>query len=86
LRLTLASPAACPKNESNGPRPALGLTESEERVLACLAEGMRHKEIAERLGVSLKMVEKLLQGIFHKLGVRNGVTAVLKWLGVGVRR
>ena len=57
----------------------LALSEREERLLACLAEGLTYKETADRLGVSISMVKKLVQRIFHRLRAHSRVIAVNQW-------
>ena len=59
--------------------PAVPLTEREEQILCCLAEGLAYKEIADRLAISLSLVKKLQQRIFKKLHAHSRVLAVKKW-------
>jgi DNA-binding NarL/FixJ family response regulator len=47
------------------------LTDREKQVLRWLAEGLQNKEIADRLNVSLKSVEKSRFRLMHKLGYRS---------------
>lgn len=44
------------------------LSEREQQVLRLLAEGLRNREIAERLGVSVKTVETYRRRLMQKLG------------------
>ena len=59
-----------------GPRPATrenpaGLTARELQVLTLLAEGLRNRQIAERLVVSEKTVDHHVSAILRKLEVRT---------------
>ena len=51
------------------------MSEREREVLALLAEGLRNREIGERLFISQKTVGTHLGHIFDKLGVHNRVEA-----------
>jgi DNA-binding CsgD family transcriptional regulator len=55
------------------------LTAREEDILACLAQGLQYKEIPDRLNISMALVKKLQQRIFHKLGVHSRTLAVNQW-------
>ena len=48
-----------------------GLTETEARVAALVAEGLTNREVADRLFVTPRTVEANLTRIFGKLGVRS---------------
>ena len=52
------------------------LTERERELLALLAEGATSKEIAQRLGLSVKTVENHRANILDKLGVANTAAAI----------
>ena len=54
----------------------LGLTARETSVLALLAAGYPNRVIARRLGCAPRTVEKHLERIFRKLGVRDKLNAV----------
>ncbi|HXF72522.1 MAG TPA: helix-turn-helix transcriptional regulator, partial [Actinomycetota bacterium] len=56
------------------PRPAL--SPRQERVLALVAQGLTAGQVARRLGISEKTVEKHKAAIFRKLGVPNQAAAV----------
>lgn len=67
------------------------LTARELEVLALAARGMRNKEIADRLVISVRTVEGHLNGIFDKMGVSSRTEAVLGavsrgWVKVDVER
>jgi DNA-binding NarL/FixJ family response regulator len=59
---------------ANGPRVLL--TARERDVLALLAEGMRNKVIAERLGVGEATARSHVEAILAKFGVRERTAAV----------
>ncbi len=56
--------------------PLSTLTSREHDVLSLMSEGLSNKEIASRLFVSPKTVEKVVSGIFRKLGVSSRTAAV----------
>lgn len=59
-----------------GDRPSVNLTLRELEVLRCVADGMRNREIADRLEVSEQTIKNHLSTIMHKLGVPNRTHAV----------
>lgn len=76
-----------------GPRPATrgnpaGLTTRELEVLTLLAEGLRNRQIADRLIVSEKTVDHHVSAILRKLDVRTRgeASAQAARLGVTVPR
>jgi DNA-binding CsgD family transcriptional regulator len=52
------------------------LTNREREVLALLASGESNRELAQRLGVSPRTIQKHLQRIYAKLGVKRRMAAV----------
>jgi len=58
------------------PAPAPKLTPREHDVLDLLAQGLKQKEIADRLVISGKTVGTHTEHIFAKLGARSRVQAV----------
>jgi LuxR family maltose regulon positive regulatory protein len=52
------------------------LTDRELEVLRLMAEGLKYKEIAERLVISLNTVRFHVKAIYGKLGVNNRIRAV----------
>jgi DNA-binding NarL/FixJ family response regulator len=63
--------------------PGPGLTDRELEVLRLAAAGLRNKEIAERLGVSLRTVEGHLSHMFSKLGVNSRTEAIVHAAATG---
>ena len=59
---------------SNGER----LTEREQQVLDLLSEGLKAKEIAEKLFVSIATVRSHVRGVYEKLQVQNRVEMLKK--------
>ena len=55
------------------PSAADGLTQREREVALLVADGLRSREVAERLGIASQTVKSHLKTIFDKLGVRNRV-------------
>ncbi|MBN2027712.1 MAG: response regulator transcription factor [Actinobacteria bacterium] len=66
--------------ESKAESPVSNLTSREHDVLVLMSEGLSNKEIASRLFVSPKTVEKAASGIFRKLGVSSRTAAVKRYL------
>lgn len=58
------------------------LTAREEDILVCLDQGLEYKDIPDRLHISLPLVKKLQQRIFHKLGVHSRTQAINQWHGL----
>ena len=71
MRHSLVGVAAAPTRR----RGPADLTDREIAVLAVLAEGVRTREIAERLALSEKTVQRHLANIYAKIGVDNRVAA-----------
>jgi DNA-binding NarL/FixJ family response regulator len=59
------------------------LTERETEVLKMLTQGLRYKEIADGLGVSVNTVRTHLYRIYEKLHVTSRTEAVVKYLKNG---
>lgn len=55
----------------------MGLTERELEILSLAAIGLRNKEIADRLFLSLRTVEGHLSHVFNKLGVASRTEAII---------
>lgn len=63
-----------------GAGPLDSLTSREYDVLAMMSEGMSNKDIASRLFISPKTVEKIISGMYRKLGVASRTAAVKLFL------
>ncbi|MBO6719721.1 MAG: helix-turn-helix transcriptional regulator [Rhizobiaceae bacterium] len=59
------------------------LTERERQVLSMVAEGGTNREIADRLSLSPKTVNRHVENIFGKLGVSSRAAAVARALAAG---
>ena len=57
-------------------RPA-GLTDREAEVLALLARGLQTKQVARRLGISVKTADHHVQNAYAKIGVSTRAAAAL---------
>jgi DNA-binding NarL/FixJ family response regulator len=60
--------------------PEIRLTNREEEILSCLAEGYSDKELAEKLGITVPTVRTHLSHIYEKLHVQSRTEAVIKYL------
>ena len=63
---------------SGAPLPAAQLTERELAVLELLALGLHNKQVATRLGISRRTVERHCDNIYDKLGVGSRTEAVVQ--------
>jgi DNA-binding NarL/FixJ family response regulator len=59
-------------------RDAYDLTERELAVLSLLAEGLHNREVAARLGISSRTVDRHCDNIYAKLGVGSRTEAVVR--------
>jgi DNA-binding NarL/FixJ family response regulator len=59
------------------PRPKNHLTEKELRIVACVAQGMRNKEIATEVGTSEQVIKNYLRKVYDKLGVSDRLELAL---------
>jgi DNA-binding CsgD family transcriptional regulator len=73
LHLWREGMAPAPSENAALPAAADGLTHREREVALLVAEGLRSREVAERLGIASQTVKSHLKTIFDKLGVRNRV-------------
>lgn len=62
------------------------LTAREREVLRLLGSGCTQAQIAWRLGVSTSTVVSHLKNAYRKLGVHNGVAAVMRAFRLGFLR
>jgi len=53
------------------------LSERERQVLKLLAQGLHNKDIASRLSITIKTLNKHLEKIYQKLGVTSRAEAVV---------
>ena len=67
-------------NRPSGGAATQALSEREQQVLDCLAQGFLYKEIAEKLGISYETVHTYIRRIYEKLQVRTRTEAVAKFL------
>jgi len=58
-------------------QPPSILSPREEEVLSLLARGKSNKEIAGRLSISVRTVERHINNIYRKIGVQNRTEATL---------
>jgi len=68
---------------SDWPGHGWGLTEREGEVLALLTRGLRNREIAEALYLSVDTVKSHVKSVYRKLGVPNRAAAVSAGLVTG---
>jgi DNA-binding NarL/FixJ family response regulator len=61
-----------------GPEHSADLTERELSVLSLLAEGLHNREVAARLGISPRTVDRHCDNIYAKLGVGSRTEAVVR--------
>ncbi|MFE2940729.1 response regulator transcription factor [Streptomyces sp. NPDC059255] len=62
------------------------LSTRQMEILLLIAEGYRDKQIAERLGMSVRTVDSHLQRLYDRYGVRSRAAIVAKWLLEGGTR
>jgi DNA-binding CsgD family transcriptional regulator len=63
--------ATLARRGSVGRLEAWGVTDRERDVLGLVAEGLANKEIAGRLGISPRTVEKHVESLLRKTGARS---------------
>lgn len=62
------------------------LSDREREVLALVGDGLRNKEIADRLAISERTVKAHLAGAFNKLGATSRAEAIARALAAGLLR
>ncbi|WP_395452883.1 LuxR C-terminal-related transcriptional regulator [Azospirillum melinis] len=72
--------------QSAGRRVRVQLTDRQNEVLGLVADGLRGKEIASRLGIGGGTVKQHMTAILRTVGVSNRAGAVAWWLRNGGRR
>lgn len=65
---------------------SVGLSERETEVLRLLAAGLRHKDVARRLGLALATVRNHVQKVFSKLGAHRRRDAIRRAYEEGILR
>jgi DNA-binding NarL/FixJ family response regulator len=68
------SPTA-PEQPPSTPEHPAGLTSREIEVLKLVAEGLTNAQVAERLFLSPRTVQRHLNSVYHKLGVGSRTAA-----------
>lgn len=71
-------------NADDGSDEPVVLSQSEERVLLAVAEGLSNREAAKRLGISAHTVKFHVQQIGAKLGVTNRIASVVVAISDGL--
>jgi DNA-binding NarL/FixJ family response regulator len=62
------------------------LTAQEKRVISLLAQGLQHKEIADRLGVNTGTSKRHVANIHKKCGNPGNIVSMLRLFFVFVKR
>jgi DNA-binding NarL/FixJ family response regulator len=68
----------------DGAGVAARLTQREREILALLADGLTARQVATRLSISPRTVERHASAIYGKLGVRTRVEAVTRAAAMGL--
>lgn len=95
IRTVLAGHPVFPAHEDTKPDPALSpgpfreqaapsLTPRQTQVFKLVAEGLQNKQIADRLGISSKTVEKHRQSVQEKLHASNAADLTRRAIGMGL--
>ena len=61
----------------NGSRPKVQLTPKESLIVSCVTQGMKNKEIAQRVGTTEQVVKNYLRKVYDKLGVADRLELAL---------
>ena len=80
--LSVEEPSATPRSSTTAPPPLssapehpAGLTPREVEVLVLVATGLTNAQVAQRLFLSPRTVQRHLNSIYHKLGVNSRTAA-----------
>jgi len=60
-----------------GARPKVQLTPKESLIVSCVTQGMKNKEIAQRVGTTEQVVKNYLRKVYDKLGVADRLELAL---------
>jgi DNA-binding NarL/FixJ family response regulator len=60
-----------------GPVPNVHLTQKELLIVSCVAQGMKNKEIAQRVNTTEQVVKNYLRKVYDKLGVSDRLELAL---------
>ena len=60
-----------------GPAPNVHLTQKELLIVSCVAQGMKNKEIAQRVNTTEQVVKNYLRKVYDKLGVSDRLELAL---------
>src|SRR5580698_8899608 len=60
-----------------GSRPQVQLTPKEAIIVSCVTQGMKNKEIANRVGTTEQVVKNYLRKVYDKLGVADRLELAL---------
>src|SRR5947199_6634280 len=58
-------------------RPKVQLTPKESLIVSCVTQGMKNKEIAQRVGTTEQVVKNYLRKVYDKLGVADRLELAL---------
>ena len=73
------------RSTQEGDSPSLEiLTPREKEILCCIAQGQANKNIAGRLGISIRTVETHRSHLIHKLGLKTAAALVKYALAKGL--
>jgi DNA-binding NarL/FixJ family response regulator len=59
------------------PRPKNRLSDKELRIVSCVSQGMRNKEIAQQVGTTEQVIKNYLRKVYDKLGVSDRLELAL---------
>src|SRR6266550_7414476 len=60
-----------------GSRPKVQLTPKESLIVSCVTQGMKNKEIAQKVGTTEQVVKNYLRKVYDKLGVADRLELAL---------